>query len=167
MAILDQRMDLAGNEVDPGQQADSCSRAKVAWTPGSGGKSGAVLATDRRFSAGARAIVKRSHWAFGHRALDAALDGLMMQSERPTYREKRWVFPIGQQYPRPLDPACRFRSRLRYRSQLRRICISERQFPSAEVATGALIPTLASVMVAVADRIIWSAVVGDAVRWQG
>jgi hypothetical protein len=58
------------------------------------------------------------------RALDAALDGLMMQPERPTDRKKRWVFLIGQQYPRPLDSACRFGSRLRDRSQLR--CIEER-----------------------------------------
>jgi hypothetical protein len=35
----------------------------------------------------------------------------MMQPECPTDRKKRWVFPIGQQYPRPLDPACRFRLR--------------------------------------------------------
>jgi hypothetical protein len=27
----------------------------------------------------------------------------MMQSERPTDRKKRRVFPIGQQYPGPLD----------------------------------------------------------------
>jgi hypothetical protein len=52
----------------------------------------------------------------------------MMQSERPTDRKKRRVFPIGQQYPRPFDPTRRLRSRLRYRSQLRRIRISERQF---------------------------------------
>ena len=68
---------------------------------------------------GARAIVERSQRAFGHRALDAALDGLMMQPERPTDRKKRRVFPIGQQYPRPLHPARRFGSRLRDRSQLR------------------------------------------------
>jgi hypothetical protein len=86
------------------------------------------LQGDCRFPAGARAIVERGHRAFRHGALDAALDRLMMQSERPTYRKKRRVFPIGQQYPRPLDPACRFRSRLRCRSQLRRIRISERQF---------------------------------------
>ncbi len=86
------------------------------------------LQRDRRFPAGARAIVERSHRAFGHGPLDAALDGLMMQPERPTYRKKRRVFPIGQQYPRPLDPARRFRSRLRDRSQLRHIRISERQF---------------------------------------
>jgi hypothetical protein len=29
----------------------------------------------------------------------------MMQSERPTDRKKRRIFPIGQQYPRPFDPA--------------------------------------------------------------
>jgi hypothetical protein len=66
--------------------------------------------------------------AFGHRALDAALDGLVMQPERPPDCKKRRVFPIGQQYPRPLDPARRFGSRLRDRSQLRCIRISERQF---------------------------------------
>jgi hypothetical protein len=60
---------------------------------------------------------------FGHGALDAALDRLMMQSERPANPKKRQVFPISQQYPRPLDPARRFGSRLRYRSQLRCIRI--------------------------------------------
>jgi hypothetical protein len=74
-----------------------------------------------------RAIVERSQRAFDHGALDAALDGLMMQPERPTDRKKRWVFPIGQQYPRSFDAVRRLRSRLRYRSQLRRILISERQ----------------------------------------
>jgi hypothetical protein len=49
-----------------------------------------------------------SHRAFGHGALDAALHGLMMQTQPPTDRKKRRVFPIGQQYRRPLDPACRF-----------------------------------------------------------
>jgi len=39
------------------------------------------------------------------------LHGLMMQTQRATNRKKRRVFPIGQQYPRPLDPACRFGSR--------------------------------------------------------
>ena len=86
------------------------------------------LQRDRRFPAGPRAIVERSQRAFGHGALDAALDGLMMQPERPTNRKKRRVFPIGQQYLRPLDPACRFGSQLRDRSQLRCIRISERQF---------------------------------------
>jgi hypothetical protein len=75
-----------------------------------------------------RAIVERRHRAFGHGPFDAALHGLMMQSARPTDRKIRRVFPIGQQYPRPLDPARRFRSRLRYRSQLRCIRIPERQF---------------------------------------
>jgi hypothetical protein len=35
------------------------------------------------------AIVERSHRAFGHGAFDAALNRLMMQSERPAYRKKR------------------------------------------------------------------------------
>jgi hypothetical protein len=58
------------------------------------------LQRDRRFPAEARAIVKCSHRAFGHGALDATLDGLMMQSESPTDRKKRRVFPIGQQWTR-------------------------------------------------------------------
>jgi hypothetical protein len=69
------------------------------------------LEGDLRFPTGARAIVERRHRAFGHGALDAALDRLMMQSERPANPKKREVFPIGQQYPRPLDPARQFGSR--------------------------------------------------------
>jgi hypothetical protein len=72
----------------------------------------------RRLPTGARAIVERSHRAFNHGALDATLNGLMMQSERPTDRKKRRIFPIGQQYPRPFNPARRLRSRLRYRSAI-------------------------------------------------
>ena len=85
------------------------------------------LGSDRRLSTGARAIIQRSQRAFGHGALDAALDRLMMQPECPADRKKRGVFPIGQQYPRPLHPARRFSARLRYRSQLRRISFSKRQ----------------------------------------
>jgi hypothetical protein len=83
---------------------------------------------DRRLPTGARAIVQRSYRAFNHGALDAALNGLMMQSERSTNRKKRRVFPIGQQYPCSFDPARRLRSRLRYRFQLCRILVSQRQF---------------------------------------
>ncbi len=49
MAVLDQGMDRAGDEIDAGQQADrawrlySRSRAKVACMPGTGGRSGAVV----------------------------------------------------------------------------------------------------------------------------
>src|SRR5262249_44457541 len=57
----------------------------------------------------------------------ATLDGLMMEAERSAYRKKRRVFPIRQQNPRPLDPARRFGSRLRYRPQPLYIRISERQ----------------------------------------
>ena len=42
MAIPDQGMDFAGKQVDAGQQAGS--RAKVACRPGSGDRSGAVVA---------------------------------------------------------------------------------------------------------------------------
>jgi hypothetical protein len=50
---------------------------------------------------------------FHDRALDAALDRLMVQPQRPADRKR--VFPIGQQYARSLDPARRLRSRLCYR----------------------------------------------------
>ena len=73
------------------------------------------------------AIVRCSHPAFGHGAFNAALDRLMMQAERAPGRKKRWILSIRQQDPRPFDPARRFRSRLRYRPQLCRIRIFERQ----------------------------------------
>jgi hypothetical protein len=60
---------------------------------------------DRRLPAGPRAIIQRGHRAFGHRPLDAALDRLMVQSERLAHREKRRAFPITQQDARALDPA--------------------------------------------------------------
>jgi hypothetical protein len=41
-------------------------------------------------------LAERGHRAFGHGTLDAALDRLMMQSERPTYRKKRRVLRPGQ-----------------------------------------------------------------------
>jgi hypothetical protein len=37
-----------------------------------------------------------------------------MQSEPAPHCKKRRILSIRQQYPRPLDPACRFRSRMRY-----------------------------------------------------
>jgi hypothetical protein len=49
-AVSDKGVDLAGERTDPGQQAErawrlySWSRAKVAWTPGTEGKSGAAVA---------------------------------------------------------------------------------------------------------------------------
>jgi hypothetical protein len=85
------------------------------------------LKRDRRLPTGTRAIIERSHRAFSHRTLDTPLDGLMMQSQSPTDCKERGIFSISQQYPRPLDPARRLSSRLRYRSQLRRIHLSERQ----------------------------------------
>jgi hypothetical protein len=60
------------------------------------------------FLAGTRAIVESGHRAFGHSPLNAALDRLMMQSEPAAHCKKRRILSIRQQYPRPLDPACRF-----------------------------------------------------------
>jgi len=82
---------------------------------------------DRRLLARARAIVQRCHRTFDHGPFYATLNGLMMEAERSAYRKKRRVFPIRQQNPRPLDPARRFGSRLRYRPQPLHIRISERQ----------------------------------------
>src|SRR4030088_1347560 len=61
-------------------------------------------------------------------ALDTSLHGLMMDSKRLAHREKRWLFPIAQQYPCPLHPTRRFRSRLRYRPQVLDVRISKRHF---------------------------------------
>jgi hypothetical protein len=73
-------------------------------------------------------IVLRGHRAFHHGPFNATLDGLMMQPKRLAHRKKRRVFPIGQQNPRPFDPARRLGSRLRYRPQSLHIRIFERQF---------------------------------------
>jgi hypothetical protein len=53
------------------------------------------------------------------------LDGLMMHTQSMSYRKERGVFPVGQQHPRPLDPARQLRSRPRYRNQPRHIFISD------------------------------------------
>jgi hypothetical protein len=50
MAVLDQGVNLAGEQIDTGQQTDCAvalvlARAKVACLPGSGGRSGAVVAS--------------------------------------------------------------------------------------------------------------------------
>jgi len=51
----------------------------------------------------------------------------MMHPQSATHRKERGVFPVGQQHPRPLDPARRLRSRAGYRNQLRQILSSDRQ----------------------------------------
>jgi hypothetical protein len=51
----------------------------------------------RRLATRARAVVECSHRPFDHSPFDAPLDGLMLQSERPTYRKKRRVLTISQQ----------------------------------------------------------------------
>jgi hypothetical protein len=38
-----------------------------------------------------------------NRPFNAALHRLVMAAERPADREKRRIFPIRQQHPRPLD----------------------------------------------------------------
>jgi hypothetical protein len=103
------------------------------------------LERNRGFSAGTRTIVQRGDRAFGHGPFDATLDRLMMQSEPASHRKKRWLLSISQQYPRPLHPACRFGSRLRYRPQVCRVLISERQLdrpPPRRHGVQPLVPNL-------------------------
>ena len=57
---------------------------------------------DRRLPTRARSIVQRDDRTFHRGPLDATLHGLMMDSKRLAHREKRWLFPITQQYPCPL-----------------------------------------------------------------
>ncbi len=78
-------------------------------------------------SQGSRAIIESRHWTISQRPLNAALHRLMMHPQSATHREEGWVFPVSQQNPRPLDPARRLRSRLRYRKQPRQILSSNRQ----------------------------------------
>src|SRR5271165_3274238 len=63
----------------------------------------------------------------GQRPLNATLDRLMMHPQSATHRKERGVFPVGQQHSRPLDPARRLRSRVRYRQKPRQILSSDRQ----------------------------------------
>src|SRR5271166_335324 len=51
----------------------------------------------------------------------------MMHPHSATHRKERGVFPVSQQRPRPLDPACRLRSRACYRNKPRQIVFSDRQ----------------------------------------
>ena len=86
------------------------------------------LGGDRRLLARSRAIIECRHRTIGQRPLNAALDGLVMHTQSVSYSKERGVFPVGQQQPRPFDPARRLRSRPRYPNQPRRIFISDRQF---------------------------------------
>jgi hypothetical protein len=52
----------------------------------------------------------------------------MVRTHGPTHRKKGRVLPIGQQYPRPLDPARRLRSRASNRAQRRQILRANGQF---------------------------------------
>src|SRR5947207_11174984 len=99
MTVPDQGMNLAADKVDAGQQAHR-----------------------------AVAFIFKLACEGGMRAGLAALDCLMVKPQRPTNRKKRRILPTGQQYSRPLDPACRLGSRLRYRIQPGRILIPERQY---------------------------------------
>jgi hypothetical protein len=90
------RNDPVGVRERGGREAGSSTARGDSRGPSPSGTSHA-LASSVIFGSRARAIVECSQRAFGHGALDAALDGLMMQTERPTDRKKRRVFPIGQQ----------------------------------------------------------------------
>jgi hypothetical protein len=73
-------------------------------------------------------IVERGHRTMDERPLNATLDGLMVHSHSPRHRNKRQVFPVGQQHPRPRDPARRFRLRTGNRAQCCQILLTNCQF---------------------------------------
>ena len=75
-----------------------------------------------------RPILERRHRTIGQRPLNAALSSLMVHSQSLSHRKEGRVFPVGQQYPRPLDPARRFRPRARNRAQRRHILLANCQF---------------------------------------
>jgi hypothetical protein len=52
----------------------------------------------------------------------------MVRTHGPPHRKKRRVFPVGQQNPRSLDPARRFRSRAGNRAQRCQILLANCQF---------------------------------------
>ena len=83
--------------------------------------------SDLRLSAGSRAIVERNQRAFGHGALDTALDRLMMQPERSAHpRDPARQLSPRQRSAHPRNPARQLSPSMRHRSQL---CgrVSERQ----------------------------------------
>jgi hypothetical protein len=73
-------------------------------------------------------IIKRFQWTIGNSPLDAALDRLMMYAESLAYGGEGRVFAISQKHSRPLDMACRLRSRPRYLPQAPQILLSDCQF---------------------------------------
>jgi hypothetical protein len=85
------------------------------------------LGRDRGLLARALAIIERRQWPKDHRSLDAALNRLMMHIQGLAYGKERWIFPVSQQHPRPLDPARWFGSRPRNRLQLGQNFILDRQ----------------------------------------
>jgi hypothetical protein len=83
--------------------------------------------SDCRLLAWPREIIERRDRAMRECTLNAAPDRLMMHPQGVAHRKERRVFPIGQQHPRPLNTARRFRSQARYRNPLRQIICFDRQ----------------------------------------
>ena len=86
------------------------------------------LGGDLRLLAGPRQVVERRHRTTGQRPLNTALNRLMVHPHRASHCKKRRVFPVGQQHPRPLAPARRFRSRAGNRAQRCQILLAHGQF---------------------------------------
>src|SRR5215831_4778998 len=85
------------------------------------GRNGGLLA-------GSWPIIKCFQRTIGNGSLDAALNRLMMHAESMAYGEEGRVFAISQKHSRPLDMACRLRSRPSYPSQAPQVLLSNRQF---------------------------------------
>src|SRR5262245_15037523 len=89
---------------------------------------GLGLRRDRRFLAWSRSIIKGHQRAVGQRSLDAAFDGLVMDSKYSPHTAERRVFPVLQQHLRPRDSARRLRSRTRKRRQSTNLVVVQGQF---------------------------------------
>jgi hypothetical protein len=68
----------------------------------------------------------------------------MVRADRPSYLTKGGLVPIGQQHSRSLDPARRFASRTRNRTQSRQALFAHRKFDRLPPSRHDLIPRFRS-----------------------
>jgi hypothetical protein len=99
VAVSDQGMDLAGEQINPGQQAERAVTlvlVRIAMLLGLVARQrhqpSLGLRRDRRLLAGSRSIIEGRQRAIGHRPFDAALHGLMMHFEALSHGKERTSF---------------------------------------------------------------------------
>src|SRR5437016_12140672 len=83
--------------------------------------------SDGQLASRTRTVVESLHDAEPFGPPQASLDRLMRHAEGSPDRVKGRRLAIGEQHPRPLDPACWFRPRARKPPQLRHILPCKRQ----------------------------------------